>query len=988
MLPRILINIFFFLIICPVFSQSPAFKQFTVDDGLPSNEVYEVMQDARGYIWFATNYGASCFDGYKFTNYDSQKGLPDNTILEIFEDYKGRIWFIPITGKLSYYLNGKIYLYKYNDAFLKAVGSFTHILNKAFDVDSLDNVYIGINGKGIFKISTDGKVTPKYQRPLSNPATIHIDKSRKAFYDYYTECKINLGFVIDFGKGKSTHIPAMPDTKSGRLNVLINKSNDVIFSQGEYIQFIQKEKHTTKKMEFGLEITALNTDKNDNVWVSTLDGGAFCYLKGNILSKPNYHYLDGKSVSYVFEDREGGFWFSTIDAGVFYMHSNKFISYSLGGDFSIKNISSISNYLKHEIIIGGAGDSLYILNNPLKRIATSKYFNDVNCIFFDSTENKLWIGTYNSMYLFGNNTFKAYNNCLIESGENNKKVLTKNHRYFCYEIVKAKNNYLYAASNTGIYEIRNENEIESFCVKSGIMRVNSIAPASDSGLWLGTNNGLWKFKNKEFFFLGEKNKLFSYRINTIKAYENNLLCLGTKGYGLIIKMQDTTLQLLEKDGLSSNNITSIFIQNNTIWACSNNGLNKIELISEKPFKVKIEQLTINNGLQSNEVNKVYVDGNIVYAVTNLGLTVFDFSKISLSKSPPPVYVTGLKIMGRDTSVSQFLEIPYNKSLLTISFVGLCYKKAGEVLYKYRLIGLSDEWISTKNTNVEFPYLPHGDYTIEVIAYNEDGYPSEKPAVLHFTISPPFWITWWFILLSSSFFVSIFLLIYKLRVNEIKKRSSLKDELNRYMQQALAKQMNPHFIFNALNSIHNYILENDKNASSIYLSKFASLMRQTLENSTKETITLKEEILTLTLYLELEKLRFKNSFDYSIAIANDIDDSFIQIPPFLLQPYVENSLWHGIMNKTNGQGKIILNFSIEGEFILCTVEDNGIGRDKAVEIKAASQKTHKSHGTSITEKRIAIINSLYGTEVGVQYFDLKDDCGKVTGTRVLIKISMR
>jgi LytS/YehU family sensor histidine kinase len=200
-------------------------------------------------------------------------------------------------------------------------------------------------------------------------------------------------------------------------------------------------------------------------------------------------------------------------------------------------------------------------------------------------------------------------------------------------------------------------------------------------------------------------------------------------------------------------------------------------------------------------------------------------------------------------------------------------------------------------------------------------------------------------------------------------------------------MNPHFIYNALNAIHSFILENDKTTSSYYLSKFASLMRQTLENSTKELITLSEEILTLKLYLELEQLRFKNSFDYSINLTDEIDDSFIQIPPFLLQPYVENSLRHGIMHKNNGRGIIMLNFSIAEEFLKCVIEDNGVGRAMAAKIKAASNSSHKSHGTSITEKRISIINSLYGTEVGVMYYDLKDNNGNDSGTKVIVKISM-
>jgi LytS/YehU family sensor histidine kinase len=201
---------------------------------------------------------------------------------------------------------------------------------------------------------------------------------------------------------------------------------------------------------------------------------------------------------------------------------------------------------------------------------------------------------------------------------------------------------------------------------------------------------------------------------------------------------------------------------------------------------------------------------------------------------------------------------------------------------------------------------------------------------------------------------------------------------------LRQQMNPHFIFNTLNSIQYYMYQHDKIATNDYMSKFSSLMRKTLENSRHTSIPIKDELDALTLYLELEALRFKHKFSYVIVVDDEIDLLMHKIPTMLIQPYVENAIGHGLMHKEGSDGLVKIKLKLNETTIICTVQDNGIGREAAHKINL-SNKSHHSMGTTITESRLKIVNSLYGKNMRIDYFDLKTPDDSPAGTKVVIHI---
>jgi sensor histidine kinase YesM len=230
-----------------------------------------------------------------------------------------------------------------------------------------------------------------------------------------------------------------------------------------------------------------------------------------------------------------------------------------------------------------------------------------------------------------------------------------------------------------------------------------------------------------------------------------------------------------------------------------------------------------------------------------------------------------------------------------------------------------------------------------------------------------------------------LLITRYRFRSRQRMEVMNRTISELNQTNLRQQMNPHFIFNTLNSIQYYVFQNDKISSNNYMTKFASLIRKTLENSRHTEISIKEELDALHLYLELEELRFKEKFDWTIRVDEEIDTLAYKIPTMLIQPYVENAITHGLMNKENGKGELLVELQLQNGQIICTIEDNGIGRTKAMEINQKKDNHHHSMGTNITESRLKLVNEIYGKSMIISYTDLVDESGEPAGTKVELNI---
>lgn len=297
-----------------------------------------------------------------------------------------------------------------------------------------------------------------------------------------------------------------------------------------------------------------------------------------------------------------------------------------------------------------------------------------------------------------------------------------------------------------------------------------------------------------------------------------------------------------------------------------------------------------------------------------------------------------------------------------------------------LSGIDKIWIENGSRNyVNFTQLKPGKYTFNVQAYDGNKIMS-KIKKLEITIKGPWFLNFWFLLSLSLSIIGGAIIIISSRIHSIKARKSLLHQKAEAEMQSLRLQMNPHFIFNSLNSINSFIVEHKTNLASDYLTKFSRLMRLILENSRHETITLEKELESVKLYLLMESLRFSNAFEYKLHIDESIYEATIHVPPLIIQPFLENSIWHGLMPK-NGTRTLNLDLQLVGHALYIDITDNGIGRVKSESLKSKKTNLRKSHGLEITKNRIHYHNP----RNTVQIIDLYNDNGEPLGTKVNIVI---
>jgi ligand-binding sensor domain-containing protein len=984
MIKRALLIIIIFISGTVLYAQKPVFRHYSVNEGLPSSEVYHITQDSKGYIWIATNMGVSRYNGKEFRNYDIQDGLPENTVFEVYEDETGRVWFIGFPFQLAYFKNDSIIPYKFNSVLRMIAGKGAVPVKKSFRVDKEDNVVFSFLREGkILQLSKSGDLTTLYDINLKlyNTAIASINDHLFAFQkgDSGEDILINIDFLKN---GKEIKIEKSKKYSHG--NVIVDRTIDgiIFFAQNENLCLIHPDGRY-KSFDLKDRIFWISVHDDGSLFVGKEIAGVEKYNISSIENGFIDKYLDTYSVTSVFIDNEGGKWFSTIENGIFYLSNEGFYSYTKSEDLSGDNVKYVELF-DDKIYLGLANNSFsYIEKNKVKVIKDIDS-NLKQIKLLKSFKNKLlWIITDDYVYSFDKNVYKKF--------INNFKRIDINSRG-SRSIFNVKDIYPISESEILLGEARGLSILKdgdviynSFYNDNVELRIESIERETDSSFLLGSLNGLWRFTGSRYEFLGVGSPLLKQRITDIVAFgEKDKYILGTKGSGLVVSMNDTIKQISRLKGLSSNSITSLLITGNDLWVGTNSGLNLIDIRDIGKANPNIVVFKKEQGLISNEINQLAGNKDYIYIATNAGLTVFDRKKHNPVKYVPPVYINSVSIMKRDTLVADNYRLLYNQNFITISYYGISFRDGGNLLYKYRLKGLSDDWVTTNNLEVEYAFLPPGDYRFEVIAINSDGIESSAPAVLNFVILSPFWKTWWFILLSVLAIIAGSFMFYSYRLRQIKKEHALQNDTNWYRQQSLTRQMDPHFVFNTLNSIQSYIIKNDRMASSQYLSKFAKLMRLILNNSQKQAVPLSNEIAALNLYMELESLRFQQKFEFSIKCDSSVDTEASFIPAFLIQPFIENAIWHGIMGlKTIGI--ISVNFTKVAGQLICTIEDNGIGREKSKAMKSETEKARKSLGISLVESRLNLLNNFYGVDMKVVFTDLYADDKTPAGTRVVINL---
>lgn len=958
------------------FSQTLHFRQYSVDEGLPFVQVFTIFQDSKGYLWTGGYGGLSRFDGISFENYSPRNGLPNHYVTSITEDSRGDLWVGTIEG-VARYQNGQFQNFTEKD------GLPDHFVNCLLK-DERNLLWIGTS-KGLCRY--DGKQFSVFGKDGPGSSSI------LCFYQEPNTSRIWIGTsdgVFLYDNGTFTHYPVSAFFDSKVTAITRNRDGKILAGSADGLFVFDRGRFNLLITPEGFEmpsVSSMVSDRDGIVWIAaenglfSYDGKDFRHYRvslnanaGNVISLFNdyegslwlgthaglfrfrgegfvsFGVHDGLSDNFVFgitRDHSGTLWVCTEKHGVYHYDGSSFVSIGKEEGLADSKTNDCREMPNGELFVG-TNNGLSVISN--KHVVRTFHRKDglnsdsVNCLLVDH-KGRLWTGGGKGISVYENGKFTAY---------------------------QMKSNPDDAYDVWTIFEDR-----------KGI-------------IWIGTYlGGLYSFDGNSFTNAGEKLGIDADSYFSICEDKDGRLYFGTLD-GLFISDGKTIDRVTESDGLNSDLIYCMVMDapKEYLWIGTNQGLTRFNLKEYSKNKSKILNIFGKEegfaGVETNS-NGAFLDknGDLWFGTVN-GLIRYSPKVFRLNDAYTKTNIIGIKLFYNDTSLTSGTTLSYFENNISFEFVGICLTSPKRVRYKFMLAGFDPDWSPMTSERIaRYSNLPPGTYTFKVLSTNNEGLLNPTPAEFKFTISTPFWKRPWFWLLLTGVSILILSLAIIFRIRQIKHREKIESEskvaMARNELKALRAQMNPHFVFNSLNSIQHFILTNKSADAGKYLNKFARLMRVILNNSEKSLITLREEIEYLQLYLELEEMRFENKFSWKISVADNVDIDYYEIPAMLLQPYVENAILHGLTPKKE-KGHLEISLSLQKNTLICSIADDGIGREKARELRQLSRrKDHQSLGMKITHDRLELINRLHGSNLSLTITDLHQPDESPAGTRVDIFI---
>ncbi|GAB5554461.1 MAG: histidine kinase [Saprospiraceae bacterium] len=960
----------------------PYFRNFTTDDGLPSSEVYYCIQDTNGYMWFATDNGLSRFDGYEFKNYGSREGLKHNVVFYMQKDPQGKIWLATMHGHLYYIDGDSIQAFTQNNVIEKINDKPNFI--KDFYIDTAGNKYLSIVQKGILKFSVEGHYeqilssTPNVQYVAINPdrrlilggqeiSNALLEAYKKPQIDFRTKKLIEVIadsiYYINYSFLSKNWFSSGAWIKRMNNNSVIGLNFSILYESkmGEIIW--------QRPVDFDLELKSFVQDSKDRLLLGLLRGkGIRRYQDIDALREDQFEqFLEGISVTQIFEDQRGGYWIGTIENGVFYCPDFDLKIYDESSGFPNNHITAVDFKTKNQAYIGFRDGQVILFdfpNNQLDRMPSLKN-NIVYDLLFDTARQELW-------------ATNGLPNVLAQGKWQTLRSSKSSTTIFAKKMTISRDGHLiWGGIHVGFGSVDLATKKKHLVAYDIGIRNRTFRVWEDQGnrIWVGNVNGIFEFKNNKLVPPQPFFEPFNTRAEDIAELSDGTLVIATKGEGLLLWKDDFFHQLTTNEGLSSNMLENVCVdEKDQIFAGSLEGLNRI---IRKDGSYWLEKYTTFHGLPSNEITKVTSQNGQIWVATTKGLLKWK-AKTQSDFSSTPFFERTL-VNNAPVDLEKHKILKYRQNDLEFHFLTINYNQNGKIPYRFRLN--NGTWNYTQARAVNFVDLAPNNYQLDVQSQNENGVWSASKTI-GFVIQPAFWQTLWFKFLGAGFLLGISWLVYRIRLQQFKAAAQIEKEMLELQRSALRAQMNPHFIFNCLNSIQNFILKNDQKNATIYLAKFAQLIRDTLNASMEEKISLNTEVALLENYLNLEKLRFKEKFDFQIRVDDHLDALEIMLPPLITQPFVENAILHGLAKMDSG-GQIKIDFLKANEQLEIRIQDNGPGIFQAQKSKMAvqSKHQHKKVGMSISQKRLKLADQLNVFEVK----EIKGQNGEVKGT--LVKMTL-
>jgi len=996
-------------------AQVVSFSHLNTSNGLSDNYVQSLVIDKNGFLWTGTADGLNMYDGYTITSWfkSSQTGLPSDTIRQLYCDSRNRIW-VTTPGQVAWAGEDK----KFHAVVLPGKKElFT--CHSVFETTNYGVILFTANGHFYFNETKKqwekiGWLSETINNNRFNTA-VAVSKDRGA---YVYEQKI---IVVDYKTQKIILEKNIPNavtacryndnaiavaTRHGNVSVIdIATQQDLktyyIYNENDGKKSSPRVTEMIKASDGSLAIAtvlaglsvidsttgSVNVYKHDPLNSASVSANVlyrvFCGKDGDLVvgtqsSGVSICNINNKTAVYkklfrdtkgnifdghintMAEDKDGFLWITALDRLIRWDKKNNISTFyqyffndpALGPRYLETRTLCIDKKERMWVSAVGAGVALFDKKNGTFRLVTKDTSlgpavrnNYVNALMEDS-EGNIWAGSFGGMYLInpGNHHITVfYNHPLLK--ELNEKVVIS----FCEDNEKR---IWIGTQRFGVYCYdRENNSLTNYTVADGLLNSTASSLVADR--------------------------------------YGNIYTTHLNGFSVIAP--DGKIRNFSKaNGMRYPRCESILTDDNYVWIANNKCL-----VRYNPSNNQLEYFEENAGISTDgfrfDAACKSRDG-VLYFGTHRGINYFNPSQIKNNTAQLRVNIYQVTLP--DSVIrfdnSQSIKTGFAQNSVQFNFTAINLTGSRNIAYQYMLEGFDKDW--QKGNDIHFaryPSLPSGKYIFKVKASIDKINWVNAGNEIALRITPPLWKRWWFIAVSVVLLLAIIIGIVQFRINRIRYKERLKTIYNKKISEtemkALRAQMNPHFIFNSLNSINKYILKSDHATASRYLTRFAKLIRLILDNSNSKEVALSNELEALKLYIEMEALRFTNKFSYEIKVDDNVSADTLQVPPLIIQPYVENAIWHGLLHKeTDGRLSVSVR-KTNSNMLECIIEDNGVGRIKANELKSKSATTGKSLGMKLTEERIAMLNQYASLNASIQIIDLENGNGEAAGTKVILTI---
>ncbi len=914
-------------------AQSFKYTQYTTYNGLPIDNVYAAAQDDKGYIWFGTDFGIAKFDGYRFQNYNRNNGIATKAITDIVYAGGDSCIFIAYPFTLqSIQGNGIVHtLATIPKASLQQI--IKHQNSFYFYERNREVFYIFQNGK-VSMHNIDSMFHTKglilHAITSLHEKGILFNTNKGVFWQYNNEIKQllpNEDVYFTILRKDNTLLTATAfQLKSSTANFIFNNNGTTI---------------TGKDFIYNMA-----EDANGIVWLRGMEKGIYQFADNILEEKSSALSLQNKVVHKFFIDRENNTWFCTDGAGVLFKGTNMFTNYETQD--GLANNKVLQLLLKKDVLFIGTANGVSV-----------KKGNNIKPIHFSQTSTGLQY-----VYKLFDDVHTDFGICMASTFPKEKDTSNKNKFPIekigidGYQITHA-NSIIAWQQDENVYWTTERNFVNKFANNTltgkydfgtfGIRKVYGFIEFEHK-IYIGTSDGIVIIENENPTFLKtiQEQKLgevFQFLID-----KNQKLWIATEN-GLITYQNGKYAFAPKSNTYGGNYCKAITLDDdNKIWCASWDGIFVTDGIERKNFNT-------NNGLISKTCHSILYDNATkqLYIGTDNGLSIINKEALIKSTANATLYVS---------CYNDSIQISENSTLKSFQnnlsfYCNVPYFAAGKnIVYEYTLDKAI--WLASATPTINLANIKGGAHTLKLRARLNGDILTTNETIFKFTIKNKFYTTWWFWLLLV---LALQYLLYKI-INHYNKKAREKKlliqkqeiELTTLKQQAFSSFMNPHFIFNALNSIQHYINKQDRQMANKYLSDFAMLVRKSFDAAQKPFVPLEDEIETIRLYLQLEQMRFANKFEYSITLKEEVEEEDWMLPSMVLQPFLENAIIHGIAPLTE-KGKLDIIIAAKDNTLFITITDNGIGIKKSQQLKTDTK--HKSKGMYLIKERLQLL-SRYST----------------------------